>query len=551
MSKKIFIYVFLFIFGLAWFIPPDMNIWKSFLSEYMIFISGFVLLLSVGIQKINMPKIIIPILIISFIPLIHFWIGFSFSYTSSILNFIYLFVFFLFIVLGYNLNKIKENNIIEKISCCLLIVSVVSSVFAIIQWLNLYNFLPVMELLHNRPYANLGQPNQLATLLIIGVISCLYFYETIRLPSILLIIISLLLIFAIALTQSRTSWVVVCVIGFYILFKRKKINLRLGTPVLLSWCCYFSLCTIMLPIIGKGIYILFDIQPVGVTSAIERVATQYERLALWTQNFYAIYEKPWFGYGWYQSGVSQLLIMDKFHFSPWYLSAHNIFIDILLWSGIVIGGPIILFYLYFLFKLSSFVKSLESLIAMLMVIPILIHGMLEFPLFYANFLFLLALLFGFLLASNESVKYIEIKRILVVAITIFYFLFLTLIWKEYLLAMSNISKARIIAINKIADRKNGISSQDRYISADYYFILKDFKLHEEWLVLDERKKVSSSELKGYEQFVLVNPSEYNLFKYAQILVYNGEKDRALKQLWLIQELYDKKYDYSYLLKTLN
>ena len=96
MFKNVFLLIFLLMFGIAWLIPPDENIWKSFLSEYLTFLSGLFLVLSVGFKNLKIPKIIFPILIVSFIPLIHYWIGFSFSYTFALLNFFYLIVFFYF-----------------------------------------------------------------------------------------------------------------------------------------------------------------------------------------------------------------------------------------------------------------------------------------------------------------------------------------------------------------------------------------------------------------------------------------------------------------------
>lgn len=550
MIKNVFLLIFLLIFGIAWLIPPNENIWKSFLSEYLTFLSGLFLVLSVGFKKLKIPKIIIPILIVSFIPLIHYWIGFSFSYTFALLNFFYLIVFFIFLVLSYNLSILYKNNLMLGLSYCLVAISAVSSIFSIIQWLGLYNFLPVVELIGNRPYANLGQPNLLATILLVGVLACLYLYEKNKFSPIILTLISMLIIFSVSLTQSRTSWIVVIFIILYVFLKRKNIGLRIRFNRLLYWCSYFVICSFLLPYLGKAIHLLFNVNSTNITSVAQRATSQYERLSLWTQNIYAICERPWFGYGWYQTGVSQMYVMDKYQFSPWYVSAHNIFIDIILWNGVIIGGFIIIFFSYLLFKLNKVVKSTEGFIAILMIFPILIHALLEFPLFYANFLFLVALLVGVALSDADKLGSIKLSKIFYLPILLLYILALTLSWREYVKGMSDFSRAKIIAINKIADHKLGDFKKYNYIAKGNYLFFKDFDLHTKWLVLDVKDKISDSDIKKYGEFVLLNPSEYNLFKYAQILAFNGRKDIAIKQLWYLKELYGKDYNYNYLLKTL-
>ncbi|MEN8409052.1 Wzy polymerase domain-containing protein [Acinetobacter bereziniae] len=550
MFKNVSMLIFLLIFGVAWLIPPDENIWKSFLSEYLTFLSGLFLILCIGFKNLKIPKIILPILIVSFIPLIHYWIGFSFSYTFALLNFFYLIAFFIFIIFSYNFSVLYKNNLMLNLSYCLVAISTVSSVFSIIQWLGLSTFLPVVELIGNRPYANLGQPNLLATMLLVGVLACLYLYEKNKVSPIILTLISMFIIFSVSLTQSRTSWIVVIFIIFYILLKRKNIELRIGFNRLLYWCSYFIVASFLLPYLGKVIYLLFNVNSIDITSVAQRATSQYERLSLWTQNIYAICEQPWLGYGWYQTGVSQMYAMDKYHFSPWYVSAHNIFIDIILWNGIIIGGLIILFFSYLLFKLNAVAKTTESFIAVLMMVPILIHAMLEFPLFYANFIFLFALLVGITLSDADKLKSIKLSKFFIIPILLLYFLTLTLSWREYVSGMSDFSRARIIAINKIADHKLGNFKKYDYIADVNYLLFKDFDLHARWLVLDVKDKISDSDIKKYREFVLLNPSEFNLFKYAQILAFNDRKDMAVKQLWYIRELYGNNYDYDYLLKTL-
>src|SRR5690606_30949599 len=72
-----------------------------------------------------------------------------------------------------------------------------------------------------RPYANLAQPNNLATLLLFGLLASVYLRECAvlgRFPSALC---SCLLLFGIALTQSRTAVLGLLVLAGWLLFARR------------------------------------------------------------------------------------------------------------------------------------------------------------------------------------------------------------------------------------------------------------------------------------------------------------------------------------------
>lgn len=160
------------------------------------------------------------------------------------------------------------------------------------------------------------------------------------------------------------------------------------------------------------------------------------------------------------------------------------------------------------------------------------------------------MLVGVALSDADKLGSIKLSKIFYLTILLFYILALTLSWREYVKGMSEFSRAKIIVINRIADHKLGEAKKYDFITSGNYLFFKDFDLHARWLVLDVKDQILDSDIKKYGEFVLLNPSEYNLFKYAQILAFNDRKDMAIKQLWYLKELYGNDYDYDYLLKTL-
>jgi hypothetical protein len=91
----------------------------------------------------------------------------------------------------------------------------------------------------NRPYANFGQPNNLATFLIIGLMGALFLYEKHKASLWLLIPSSLSILFAICLTQSRTSLLVCIFICIYWVIKQYKNKPRLNFIKLFGWAATY------------------------------------------------------------------------------------------------------------------------------------------------------------------------------------------------------------------------------------------------------------------------------------------------------------------------
>src|SRR5690606_40765921 len=89
-------------------------------------------------KTINFPKILIPFLLISIIPLIQYLNVQVYLWTNSILSFIYIFTFILVIVFSYNFENLEKEKLIHYFSVALLISGLISTFMAIIQWLNIY-----------------------------------------------------------------------------------------------------------------------------------------------------------------------------------------------------------------------------------------------------------------------------------------------------------------------------------------------------------------------------------------------------------------------------
>ena len=84
-----------------------------------------------------------------------------------------------------------------------------------------------------------------------------------------------------------------------------------------------------------------------------------------------------------------------------------------------------------------------------------------------------------------------------------------------------------------------------------YYLLTSLEFHAIWVALDAKKKYSVVELNKFENFVKVNPSEYNLLKLTQIYWVNENYKKADSSLHIFNILYKRNDKIEDVVKSLN
>lgn len=531
---------FLFILGfiilcLSFLIPTDATLWSRFVGEYLVFVAVFFLLISISFNKIKVPKILLPLFVCACIPLIQFVFGQVYLWTISIVSFFYLITFSFSIIGAYSDESLHKSKLMTYLCITLVVSGCISVVMACSQWLNFYiQYLPTLELSGNRPFANFSQPNHLSTFLFMGLVSVWYLYETNRFKSYFLYFITLFLIFGIALTQSRTAWVAcLCITIFYFLIKKRaqfKLNTLGFSGLFASYIVFIS----TLPTITKVLEQVFELDLAQTRDVVSRASSGHERLSLWQQSWDLILLQPWQGYGWNQVGVSIVENIDRFYWGLWYTSSHNIVLDIFLWGGIPLGILILAYVCWLLYSLLIHAKSKEAYLSLVMMLPILVHASLEYPLSYSYFLLPLGLLLGIALADIKYLKVFEINKTFNFILLSIYATCLVVVWQEYVNSLADQSKAKILALERMVKKDVG-----SLMISNKYYLLTSLEYHAIWVALDAKKKYSVDELNEFESFVKVNPSEYNLLKLTQIYLVNGYSEKADIYLHIFNILYKR------------
>ena len=500
----------------------------SFFSEYIFFISFvfLLLLISADYKKIIIPKFTFTIILIFIVCSFHS-LFFKLSLEFYV---IYISAFYVSIICGFN----KSNNFKSQIyfSVIILIIGLLSTLLAYIQWLGFsqgQSF--VLSLTGNRPYANFAQPNHLATFLFLSLISLYYLYEKNKVNICVFLVINIFLLWGIVLTQSRTAWLVIFFIPLFLLFKSPKVQLKISKQQLASLLVSFWVMVISLPYVNQWLTPYFNIAQSSTLA--ERATTGHLRLNIWNQMIHAILEKPWFGYGWGQTTSAQYAVIDRYHGTEWASSAHNILLDILVWCGIPLGLLIIGYftYLYFSFFFKS--KSIETVCATLMISAVLIHAMLEYPLHYAYFLLPVGFLCGICLAE-QKVKTFEISNKWGYIVVIIGFVLLYEVFKEYDQITDNMVAANTHEMNEF--------KTELVLPYDSIFFDK-FEDRAKWIAQYPYMKVDQNILDLAERNLNSYLTSYDLYKYAVLLAHNNQKEKAQRQLYILKIMYDEDVTY--------
>jgi hypothetical protein len=390
----------------SWLVPHHYYPWLTGDSEFLAFAAALILSLIIFYKKIIIPRAALLFSLTALIPLIQWLSGIIFFSGDAIIAVFYLLGFSAVIMVGYNLTRDESIRApsYQALASLFIIGAALSALIAVRQWLGLSQGFSFFEAANSglRPFANLGQPNNLATLLCMGLAGVLLLFEQRKFGRVIASALAICLIFGVALTLSRTAWVGAIFAGVFWYCKSGNLHPRLSWKIMAGWVSFFVLCVLSLPLLTT---IVTD-GHTTVDLAARIQAAGSGRGLLWAQFSLAVLHGPLWGYGWNQISVAQVSISDIFPVSIMTNSSHNILLDLLVWNGPILGSLIIILSMIWLARLAYCAKSVTSICALLAVGFVLIHSMLEYPLEYAYFLLPVGLLIGMVYGEiSQTSKY--------------------------------------------------------------------------------------------------------------------------------------------------
>lgn len=242
-----------------------------------------------------------------------------------------------------------------------------------------------------RPYANLAQPNNLATLLLFGVAVSLHLYSKQVFHPFTAGILIFFIYIGIVVTQSRTA-----ILGLFVLLVFWVFFGLLKSTAREPWRRAFESLILLLMFLGMTLLlpVLQQLILLQGESMLTRGAISTQRLLIWEQLTDAALRRPWLGYGFNNVGEAMVLVSADYPESIYTEYAHNLFLDLIIWFGMPIGGLVSLGLLYWLFTRIRACGTLEQWLGLAIILVFGVHSMLEMPHAYAYFLVPVAIMAG-------------------------------------------------------------------------------------------------------------------------------------------------------------
>jgi hypothetical protein len=274
----------------------------------------------------------------------------------------------------------------DTLFLAILLGALISIFLQLHQWLGLeLSDVWLMEVAGERPYANLGQPNQLATLLGWGIVAVAWFHHRQKIRGWWAFAASVLLVFGMSLTQSRTALLlVIWLVVISGLLRVRAGDQRYWGPSLMLAGCY-GLAAWGAPAVKQMLWGLgggSDSIRVVTDTASVHVRTVIYRLFL-----DASLQSPWVGYGWGQAIEAQLKVAlehEPLHMTVSHV--HNLLLDLVIAIGWPLGLLCFGSVMWWWFRAHRLARDAENLLPLTAITLVGIHAMLELPLHYGYFL---------------------------------------------------------------------------------------------------------------------------------------------------------------------
>jgi O-antigen ligase len=228
-----------------------------------------------------------------------------------------------------------------------------------------------------RPGGNLAQPNHLGTLLVMGVASLVFLYESRKLGSIASGFVLIFLGIGLAATESRTGMLALFVLALWWLAKRRHFGSTTPAWVAGVVCGGFAFSFWAWPTLLSSI-------PSSYKAGVD--TTSNMRLYLWQQLLEAVALRPWWGWGIHEVAKAHNAVAHGYAVSSPLTYSHNILLDLALWVGLPLAGVLVLVTGVWLWRRARAAKQLLPWYGLAVALPLAVHSMLEFPFAYAYFL---------------------------------------------------------------------------------------------------------------------------------------------------------------------
>lgn len=530
---------------LSYLLPFHVTPFRAFFNDWFA-ILGIVIVLAYFLEdksvSIQLPWIAIIPFGLAMVIALQTTMGMLSENWDALLPVAYFIVATVAILLGANISARPSGaaKLCMALAIAHLFAGVLSVVIASLQFIGAeIPFAPFMMLmLHTagsemRPFANVGQPNTLALLFCISIASAWWLFQAGRIKSGVAIGAVVCLLFGLVLTQSRIGWIIMPLFAFTLRYWRGKVGPRsisgwLIVGLLLS---YFALVSV-LPLIASAFNVSVD-SPVS-----HAVGTRSERMALFEEALKISLAHPWFGAGWFQFGPQQIMAGLDFPTSMYSHYAHNIVLNFaaeLGWPITILVFGVLAFW--FVRSCISRPVSIEVGFSMLFFLAVLVHSLVEYPLWYAFVLLPVSLLIGLVHREQFGATTKVLSRHYLLVLVFLMASGLVAVGMDYRRVVAGFQEIEFEALgitwNKAATRQPGVTV--------FPYMFDYFR----FLGMTVHTQMSQEEIAFMERVTKRFGGALMLARMSQVYAMNGREDDAVNSALTVRRLHGARYKQLY------
>jgi O-antigen ligase len=384
----------------AWLTPLHFLPWISWHSEAWAFAAMVIGFANVCFEKfrgsrnaIAIPLAAWPFLGLSAVVVAQFFAGQINYFGDAIVLLFYMAVCIGSLAVGFNLAcrdseshlpLRQQRNILEWSACLLLVGALSSAGIALIQVLNVWSdaeWILRMPALR-RPGGNLAQPNQLATLILFGIVSLVYLFERRYVTALVAVPAAVVLVIGVATTESRTGAMSLLLVSLWWVAKYRALDFKLRPPVLGAWIALSLLLLWFWPTLFNTVQIS-GMTAIGDATVSTATGT---RPVVWLQLWDAALQRPWLGWGLREVSTAHNSVLGTQGLAEPFTYAHNVVLDLAVGMGLPLTFLLVIAGCAWFYRRVTMVQDLTSWYCIALILPFAVHSLLEFPFAYAYLL---------------------------------------------------------------------------------------------------------------------------------------------------------------------
>lgn len=510
--------------SLPWLISTHSDPWTTFYSESLMAIAllpllGWALYVSPGRWQVS--RLVVLFASVALIPIVQAATGLLMLPWDAVLFVIYILAFAISVSLGQRVWSVGFCQLADSFFASLVIAALLSTGLALYQWLGLGGLgllVPSSDIGGMRAIAQVGQSNNLSTLLIWGCVGLWWGYSRSQVGGLCVALALAFLLLGVTLTGSRTGCIqVVFVAVMALVWGRPRFPQyqRLVVIILVGW---FVALLCVLPSISEWLFgaLTREMLNVGV------------RPKFWLMAIDALVDRPLWGYGWNQVVLVHIASAEHYLGLNTVMGhAHNLLLDLLLWNGVVVGGLLIWGVVWWGWCQIRMLVVEAHVIILSALGVFFIHSMLELPHLYGFFILPVGLMVGMVSVFRSEEVVLTLSRSIVALIGVFFAILLAAMFHDYSLIQKDMTARRMVAA-RITGAVAPVGSE--------VFVLRSLKEALDRLHTKPHRGMSRDELNQLRRVVLRYPTVGGLFRYAQSAALNHEVGESKWALKLICDL---------------